>query len=220
MAITFNLYKGAAGAGDGKHVFDTLIPAGSNGFSEHNSCALGYLIEGWARSDPDAAWQTLVTFPAMQNAGSRAIKGYFNGLPPDMDWAALSQKVGEYCAAGQFIAGPDAKGEFQRDLAASWIRHDPAAALEWFGSHSDEPLPNRDPKGDPRVVVHAAVIDDWLKTDLQGATRWLATWQSDTIAVPEVFAMIQELEQNDGNRRETTEIRKAVGKLLQDANNR
>lgn len=221
MAITFNLYKGAAAAGDGKHALNTLIPPGSKrGYGEHDLCALGYLIEGWARSDPDAAWQTLVSFPPMGNAGRTAIRNYFSGVPPDMNWTALSQKIEEYCAAGQFIAGRHARGEFRRNLAASWIRHEPAAALAWFESNSEDPLSIGRPAENPRIASHAAVINEWLKADPHVATQWLATWQSDGISVPEVLAAIHERQQRVHPNKETPEIREAVEKLLQEAQNR
>lgn len=207
MVITFNLYKGAARAGDGRDVLNTLIPPGSDGYSEHDMAALGYLIEGWAGSDPDAAWQTLVT------SGGYSAQ-YFKGLHPDTDWTAMSRKVEEYAANK-----PGVGGNFRRDLTALWIRHEPNAALAWFGPNSDDPLPNRDNSGDPRIASHAAVITEWLIADPQAATRWLATWQSDTVPVPKVLSEIDNMLQGIHPNNATPEIREAVGKLLRDGKN-
>ena len=221
--ITFNLYKGAASAGDGQHVLDTLLPPGSKGISETALFALAYLMEGWARSAPDAAWQALVSFRIHADVEDGPIIGYFHGLPPNMDWAALSRKVNDYCAAGQFIANSDAsavRSVFRCNLAASWIRHDPAAALAWFGSNCDDRPWGGDQDGNRRVTAHAKVVDDWLKADLQGATQWLATWQSDTISVSEVLAKINEWQQNDYSPNARPDIGEAVGKLLQEKSNR
>jgi len=190
QVITFQLYKGAAASGKGQHAFDLLVSTHGDG-SEHIGCALAPLMEGWARSDPDAAWNSLVSHHSMVNAGRRAIQGYFKGLDSNTSWEKLARKVETYCAKDQFVAGAKVKGEFRRGLASAWLRHDPAAALTWFASNCNDPHPNYGDNGDDvRVVAHAVILTEWLEDDLAGATRWLATWQSDLISTAKVLAYI------------------------------
>lgn len=201
MVITFNLYKGAAGVRDGQDVMDILIPPESNGFSEHELSALGYLIEGWARSDPDAAWNTFVTYPPMRNAHG-AIEGYLSGLPSNTDWVSVSQK-------DQYFTESGSKGEFRRNLVASWIRDDPTAALNWSESNADVSLTNHDPSGrGVSVDSHAVILTDWLEADPVAASSWMSGWESDVIFVPGVLKTILD-------RHPDPEIRVVVERLLQ-----
>jgi hypothetical protein len=221
QVIPFNLYKGAASVRDGKLVFDTLIPPRSNGvgYSEYEACALRYLMEGWARSDPDAAWNSLVSHHSMVNAGRRAIQGYFKGLDSNTSWEKLARKVEAYCAKDQFIAGAKAKGEFRRGMASAWLRHDPAAALTWFASNCNDPHPNYSDKGDDvSVVVHAVILTEWLEDDLAGATRWLATWQSDLISTAKVLAYIAAQQKTLPPENANPKLREAVDKLIRERN--
>lgn len=221
LVITFNLYKGAASVRNGKDIFDRLIPSWrrGDGYSEYDSCALEYLMEGWARSDPDAAWAILVSHPSVVNAGRGAIRGYFKGLNARTSWEKLARKVEAYCAKDPFIAGAEAKGEFRRGLASAWLRHDPAAALAWFASNCNDPHPNYSCEAeDVRVVVHAVIITEWLKDDLAGATRWLATWKSERISPAKVLAYIAAKQKNLPPLNANPKLREAVEKLIRERN--
>ena len=141
---------------------------------------------------------------------------YFNGLSSNTNWEELSRKVEAYCAADQFIAGKEARGEFRRSMASTWLRHDPAAALAWFASNCDDPHPNYDSNGSAwSVVSHAVIIREWLREDLAGATQWLATWQSDRIPIPEVLAKIADWQAGEEGQDGTSKITDAVRKLIE-----
>lgn len=218
LVITFNLYKGAASVRNGKDIFDKLIPPRSkgDGYSEDEACALRYLMEGWARSDPDGAWAILVSHPSMVNAGSGAIRGYFKGLSPHTPWEKMARKVEAYCAKESLIAGVDAKLEFRRSLAGAWLRHDPAAALAWFATNCNDQSHYATEEHDVRVGAHAHIITEWLKDDLAGATRWLATWQSNRISTAKVLAYIAAEQKTLPPLNANPKLREAVDKLIRE----
>lgn len=206
---TTYLFKGAATI-DGKHAFDVLDEMSR--FSVYQEIALGPLMEGWARSDPAAAWDTLTSHPSMAN-GTLSIQGYFKGLSSNTSWPDMREKVEAICASPQLIGGVGAMAEFHRSLAKAWIHQDPAAALAWYAPYSLEPAPGCGKENAVSVFSHVEIIAGWMKADLEGSTRWLGTWQPDHVSAIEVFTMLGKRTQRDPEFR-SPEIKQAVQSLV------
>jgi hypothetical protein len=170
------LYKGAASI-DGARTFEAEA---FSDWGESTRTLVQPFMEGWASSDPDAAWDTLRTSMLMIQEWKSAATGFFEGLPESTDWHAMSERLepaslgdGSFTAEGN----PSYRPHFERELAKRWVQNDPDAALAWYASRpqSDERW-NTSADGPIEIRNYAEILANWQRSDPEGSTAWLKNW--------------------------------------------
>jgi hypothetical protein len=208
---TTHLFKGAA-ITDGRHALEVFDE--TTRFSPYRGFALGPLMEGWAKSDPEAAWQALTSLPIMKDDWPTCIQAYFNGLPADVSWSEMCMKVETICRAEQVIGDSSDGREFRRSLANAWGRDDLAGALGWYAPQCLAPHPSNCNEPPRTVLGQAEVIANWIKADPQGATRWLRDWHPTHVSTAQVYSKLSEMTEWEHRGYGSPEMKSAVQFLV------
>ncbi len=130
-------FKGVA-SHDGVRAYELL----SEWLPAENQCPTGALIgplfEGWAGSDPEAAWEWLKYIPPTEEGEQEwkaAAQSFFAGLSPKTKWEDFPHKIETMQGEGSFMPG-GGEHTLRLELAKRWMQRDPAAALNFYGTPS------------------------------------------------------------------------------------
>lgn len=123
-------FKGVANK-DGVRAFELLrewLPASNKVMQAEFT---GPLVEGWARSDPEAAWSWLAGSSPFEEGWDKAAKAYFAGLG-QVKWEDFPEKL-DALQGQDSPAAQGGEGMLRLELTKRWIREDPMAALTFYG---------------------------------------------------------------------------------------
>ncbi|MEP4078229.1 hypothetical protein [Haloferula sp.] len=183
------IYKGGASV-DGARAFEAVI---FSDWSEATLEAVKPLMEGWASSDPEAAWDTMRTSPLMIQEWGSAASGFFRGLPEATDWSQLSERL-ELASLGDGSmtteGNPSYRPHFERELTKRWICDDPDAAMAWYSTRP----PSKELSGSLMPIEyasHARILAHWQRADPEAASTWLENWQPTHIDKGMVLRVIE-----------------------------
>jgi hypothetical protein len=131
---------------------------------------MGPLVEGWAQSDPSAAWTWLAEARPMEAGWNKAAKGYFAGVR-HARWEDYPEKIKAFNRkVSRFEAEPGPL--LRQELAKRWIMEDPVAALEYYDKSSSEAKGVIRTEFDPgqremagKVIRLSQVVAPWLESD-------------------------------------------------------
>ena len=151
-----------------------------------------WVLQGAAMTDPDKAWEIMGQMdPSSRSA--LVLSGYFGALPPGSDW---NQAIGQLESC-QLATQPGSISAPALALAQSWMKDDPAAALQWLASISGDLQEARrgslarinesDSHLAARASVYAEALQPWLYTDPLEALHWLSAWQPADVSKLEVI---------------------------------
>ncbi|WP_367873955.1 hypothetical protein [Luteolibacter sp. Populi] len=156
------------------------------------SSLLRFILEGAAMTDPDKAWEIMGQMdPSSRSA--LVLSGYFGALPPGSDW---NQAIGQLESC-KLATQPGSISAPALALAQSWMKDDPASALQWLDSINGDLQEAR--RGSlarinesnthlaARASVYAEALQPWLYTDPLEALHWLRAWQPADVSRLEVI---------------------------------
>ena len=155
---------------------------------DQESAAGAALAEGWAASDPEAAWTALSSGQMVDKPSYLILKGFFRGLPETCDCSAWTRRLDELP-----WKDPDDVTTSPRCFAAvaltrRWLESDPDRAAAWFAideaswnEGARAPFPsdlhsfNAGVTGRATFVSgHVFLLADWMKAKPAAASSWLS----------------------------------------------
>ncbi|MCW1884606.1 hypothetical protein OKA04_07665 [Luteolibacter flavescens] len=157
--------------------------------------ACAALAEGWASTDPEAAWTAVTTGRMNEPPDCDILKGFFAGLPQDTDWSAWPSRLEAlpWNKPDDLFFETSCRAFAALAFAQRWLQSDPEAAMAWFAKDRatwEEGNWVRIPVFKHGIFdnvyslsEHAALLGEWMKQQPETASAWLS--HADEILAPE-----------------------------------
>ena len=139
----------------------------------------GGIINGLARTDPDAATDYLLKMEGNEEAKSR----YLDTIATEK----MKEGIDEATKWATDLTDPKLKADAFEDLANQYSQQDPAKAAEWVEGQAGEPHAKK---------AIEEVADEWAEVDPKSAFEWAVTLDGD-VQADAVSASFKEWAESD-----------------------